>query len=621
MILRITSAPSRQAPLPDSLVQDALTIRGGNLRDVLQGVALQHKLNLLLDPDVQGTVTLQLRKVKVRDLLELLGKQFQLVYQMESGVLRVSVFKASPPPPPATPPPPVFQVKWDNSRLSLQIGGWPLDTVVRSISAATGRNVIAGPGASVNVRAFLQATEFEKAIRLLAETNGLKVELRDGATLLTIKPAPVLGLDGLGSNLGQGGPAGELRVFQNEDSATVIEASDATISSILAGLGSSGLRLTVYGAPEKKVSIRTRSRDPGVLLDQILAGTEFSWWRDSTTWFVGPLTMQEANGTDLVVLQHIRAEDALAALPQTTLGSAQTKVVKSHNAILVLGSSRVRHEIREVLEKIDYPVPQILIEALVVDVDMDRAREVGAKLFLGGNGAGNASRGLFPGLDVKVGKDDAQWFVDQLPGVRDVLTLPPDFLARIQAMETEKKLKVRSKPQISTLNGSEATITIGQTQYFLLNTETDYRGTAAEAQTTTQRFEKIEANVTLTVTPFVTGKNEVTCDIVPDFAEPEGSFDAKTPPTINHRFLRSKVRLREGETIVLGGLVKESNNHVKTGVPFLSTIPFLGNLFSSHVTQTSRSQLLIFVTPHIYYGSDADVDVDSWVKKQSNLEP
>lgn len=622
MLLVDSNAVSRQiylniqADFADSLIQDALTIRSGNLRDVLQGIALQHKLNLLLDPDVQGSVTLQLRKIKVRDLLELLGKQFGLVYLMDAGVLRVSVYKPPSPKAPPPPPSPPFQVTWESSKLGLQIGGWPLDTVARAVSQATGRNVIAGPGSTILVRSFLQPTEFDKALRLMAETNGLKVDQREGAVLLSVKP--VLQLGEAGSK--PGGGSNEARVFLSEDSSIVVEALDAGISGVLSALTSTGLALTVYGTPERKISMHTRNRDPGVILEQLLAGTDFGWWRDTTSWFVGPLSMQEANATDLVVLQHVRAEDALASLPQTTLGSAQTKVVKSHNAILVLGSSRVRKEIRQVLEKLDYPVPQILIEALVVDVDMDRVRDFGANLFLGGSGAGAAKRSVFPGMDVKVGKDDAQWFVDQLPGIRDVLTLPPDFLARIQALESEKKLKVRSKPQISTLNGSEATITVGQTQYFLLNTETNYAATSAtDTRTTTQRFEKIEANVTLTVTPYVTGKNEVTCDIVPDFAEPEGSFNADSPPTINRRFLRSKVRLREGETIVLGGLVKESNNHVKSGIPFLSTIPFLGNLFSNHRTETSRSQLLIFVTPHIYYGEDANVDVDAWVKKQSDL--
>ena len=97
----------------------------------------------------------------------------------------------------------------------------------------------------------------------------------------------------------------------------------------------------------------------------------------------------------------------------------------------------------------------------------------------------------------------------------------------------------------------------------------------------------------------------------PDFSEPEGSFDAQTPPTLNKRYVKSSVRLRAGETIVLGGMVKETQNEVRNQVPFLGSIPIIGWLFRNVQTVKTRSQLLIFVTPTIYYGNEAKVDVQA----------
>jgi type II secretory pathway component GspD/PulD (secretin) len=66
---------------------------------------------------------------------------------------------------------------------------------------------------------------------------------------------------------------------------------------------------------------------------------------------------------------------------------------------------------------------------------------------------------------------------------------------------------------------------------------------------------------------------------VPDFSEPDGSFNSSVPPTLNRRYVKSSVRLRNGETIILGGMVKESQSDVHRQVPFLGSIPFLGWLF------------------------------------------
>jgi type II secretory pathway component GspD/PulD (secretin) len=296
------------------------------------------------------------------------------------------------------------------------------------------------------------------------------------------------------------------------------------------------------------------------------------------------------------------------------------KVVKSQNAIMVMGTYEIIDGLSQYISQIDLPVPQILIEALVVDVDMDRIRQYGVDLFMGDYKSVASSEHIYPNVDQVFNKQRSQTIVDAIPGVRDIVSLPKNFVAQIQALEQEKALKIRSRPQIATLNGSEATITVGQTQYFLLKSETDYTQVAGVSAKTSEHFEKIEANVTLTVTPFVTGQGEITCDIVPDFSEPEGSFDSKTPPTLNRRVLKSKVRLRDGETIVLGGLVKESVNRTTRQFPFLGSIPVIGWLFKNVSDTKSRSQLMIFVTPHVFYGKDAAVSPDAYLKKQSDLE-
>lgn len=154
----------------------------------------------------------------------------------------------------------------------------------------------------------------------------------------------------------------------------------------------------------------------------------------------------------------------------------------------------------------------------------------------------------------------------------------------------------------------------------MLTTEVDYNQGDALTAKTTQRFEKVEANSNITVTPYVTGEGEITCEIVPDFSEPEKSFNSSEMPTLNKRYVKSSVRLRNGETIVLGGMVKESETDVFKQVPFLGSIPIIGWLFRNVEHVVSRSQLLIFVTPSIYYGSEGSVDIEKEIEKNSEIK-
>lgn len=584
--------------VPDSLVLPSLNLRGTDLRDALSALGLQYGINLLVDPTVTGSVTVNLKRIRLRDALLLLASENGVLLEPLPGA--VKAWKPPPPPPPPVPEPQCI-VGWSDGNLSLDAQGVAIERVARLVSESTRVNVLVEKGVSASVSMLLQRTPMAKALALIAENAGLQIRSAGGAytfAALPWKPSDISGGGGFGT-----------RVSVEADSFVSMEANQTPLKDLIPIVGARlGVNMVVVGNITGNVTLRVSKVTLEQALDYLLAGTEYTWWKRENAWFVGPVGTPGVTNTELIMLKHMKAEDVMDIVPPNVIRNAQLKLVKNHNAIMVLGARDAIDGVRQFVQSVDFPVPQILIEALVVDVDMDKIRNIGVKAFLGSSGKGSNSRNVYPSFEQIFDKNDGDAVLSAIPGLRDVVTLPKDFFVKINAMEQEKILDIRSRPQVATLNGSEATINIGQTQYFLLNSETNMAQTGGTTVSTTQRFEKIEANVTLTVTPYVTGKGEITCDIVPDFSEPEGSFDAKTPPTINHRKLKSKVRLREGETIVLGGLVKESANKVYDQVPLLGSIPILGWLFKNQSTQKSRSQLLIFVTPHIYYGEDAKVD-------------
>ena len=447
---------------------------------------------------------------------------------------------------------------------------------------------------------------FDRAVRHLAESVEMDYEEDEGVVYIK-KASWNLG--------GRSDGANKFKVKLTNDSLLNIEAVEAPLALLLSDvLSQTKLNAMVYGKLDGQVTSHISGIPVREALKYLFRGTAYTFWERDGVYFIGPHEMQTADNSLLIKLKHLRAEDVIKLLPTTLTKSTQIQVVKSQNALMAVGSYDVLDAISQYVDKMDLPVAQILIEVLVVDMDIEKGHNHGLNLLFGKASKNMGSESIFPRIDQTLNAKQTQSVVNGI-GLGDVIHVPKDMVTKIDAMEQEKILDVKARSQIATLNGETAVLTIGQTQYYMMSSEVDYNQGDAVTSKTTQRFEQIEANSNITVTPYVTGEGEITCEIVPDFSEPEGSFSSDVPPTLNKRYVKSSVRLRDGETIVLGGMVKESINDVHHQVPFLGSIPILGWLFKNVEQVHSKSQLLIFVTPHIYYGAEGSVDVADEIEK------
>ena len=596
-----------ELPIKDSVMIANLNVKDTEIRDLLQGLAVQYGLNLFLEPEVRGPVTVNFTNQPLKDALRILVVRNGYTYGVDHGVITIRkpqpVLQQAPKEPLKR-----FEIVWKDSRLDLDIEKAPLDKIVRELIEKTGKNIVTEPGLNAEVSIFLKDVEFDKGLRLLA--NGHKMALKEDEGIYTLIRDTWIPGDASSSKSG-----GQFRIEITENALVSVEAADAPLASLVANLfAQAKMNTMVYGKLEGNVTAKMEKIPLRESLKYLLRGTSYTYWERGGVYFIGPHEMQTADNSLLIRLKHMRAEDVVKLLPTTLTKGTQIQVVRAQNALMAVGSYDVLDAISQYVEKMDLPVPQILIEALVVDLDMEKARSYGLDLLLGDASKVKSAETLYPGMEQVLNRAQSQSVLDKV-GIGDVIKLPKNFVAKVQAMEQEKILNVKARSQIATLNGETAVLTIGQTQYFLLKSETDYNQGDAVTAKTTERFEKVEANSNLTVTPYVTGKGEVTCEIVPDFSEPEGSFSSSVPPTLNKRYVKSSVRLRNGETIVLGGMVKESVNNINRQVPFLGSIPVLGWLFKNVEQVKSRSQLLIFVTPTIYYGEEGSVNVEEVLKR------
>jgi type IV pilus assembly protein PilQ len=329
-----------------------------------------------------------------------------------------------------------------------------------------------------------------------------------------------------------------------------------------------------------------------------------------------------------VKLKYLRPEKVIEMLPQSISSEAAIKPVREDNGIVIMATSDVISQFDAFVRAIDKPVPQVLIEALVVDYNLTKSSQLGVGAgFRNSPDTSSQDYTLIPGINYtgngySINADlkrigTLNIFGTSL-GIANLGILPQNFYLSLQALEQKGVADVRSRPLLATLNGYPASLSIGTTQYYELTTTIPYNG---QNNTTvfqqSQSFQKIEADVKLEITPYVGENGMIVVDIKPDFESPVGQLSPNIPPTIEHRSLSSTLEMKDGETIVLGGMIQNTTSLTKTATPILGDIPILGALFSSTSKSDNKSELMIYITPHISYGDEfRDASLPDKDKKQ-----
>lgn len=211
-------------PIPDSVVVKNLNVKNTEIRDLLQGLAVQYGLNLFLAPDVKGPVTVNFSNQPLKSALRVLLQGNGYEYVVDGGVIRVQKPVEKIPEPPK-PPEKRFKVEWNNNALTIDVEDAPLDKLVRTLVETTGKNILLDQGNSKPVSVYVQNLPFDRAMRHLAESAELDYEYDDG----------VISLKKMSWNLG--GKANEIsnkfKVRLINDSLLNIEAVEAPLASLL----------------------------------------------------------------------------------------------------------------------------------------------------------------------------------------------------------------------------------------------------------------------------------------------------------------------------------------------------------------------------------------------------
>lgn len=296
------------------------------------------------------------------------------------------------------------------------------------------------------------------------------------------------------------------------------------------------------------------------------------------------------------------------------------------NALVVRDFSWNMAKLVEVVKELDSKTPQVMIEARIVEVSSDFARDLGIQwggrvVETGGNRVFQAGGTPLSGGSGLSGND----FNVNLPaavgvGSGGVLGFTFGNLAntrqldlQLSAMEDTGRGKILSNPRVLTLNNKEAKISSGTE--ILVPTATIISGavgtTSVGGTGTTTGVTVIDAKLELTVTPHITPDNQILLHVKTDKKDPDFNNTVQDIPPLRTRTAETDLLVGDNETVAIGGIFTRSEFRAENGVPWLSKIPILGWFFKKESKRDDQNELLIFITPTVYKGKGAGIEPKS----------
>ncbi|HET9326039.1 MAG TPA: secretin N-terminal domain-containing protein [Candidatus Eisenbacteria bacterium] len=384
-----------------------------------------------------------------------------------------------------------------------------------------------------------------------------------------------------------------------------LDAADADLSRVLQILAERGgfNLITGPGVAAGRISVRMKDVPVDQAVNLVVRAAGLGYERIGNSILVADArALKEETGLSsyVVELKYADANEVMAALKDLV---QTVQVDKGGNRLIVVTSPRIISEVEEIVEVMDVPTRQVMLEARIVEVSTDNLMRLGidwdqlnrrSYTFVEGNydSISGSGTGAISGLRV----------FPNTPGTHDIFKLnnfsriADVYRVVIDLAITDGNARVLANPKLTTLNGKEASILIGSRIPYEV-TGTAFAGNAAAPIT---EIVKEEVGIKLRITPLINADGYITTTIAPEVSTVVAFRGANNDlPVVATREASTTVRLKDGASVIIGGLLSEDKTSTVTKVPVLGQIPGIGLLFQHHDTQSSKKDLVIEVTPHI----------------------
>lgn len=321
-------------------------------------------------------------------------------------------------------------------------------------------------------------------------------------------------------------------------------------------------------------------------------------------------------------LQYALAKDIAAQL-KTKLDAKSVGSIQADdrsNQLVISALPDRLAEVTKIIKELDTPTKAVLIEVRILQIILNPNYDYGINW---SNPFGQSGVGALKNLNVLQAFPISST-VSSLGTLGSITygKLDPDMLqAQISALKQVVNSRVIARPRLMATNGEEANIHIGDTIPYVTSTTTGTGDTA----TVSEQINFIDVGIKLKVTPNINDDGFVTMKVRPEISS--RTKDVETPkkaliPQINTTYVETNVIVKDGHTVIIGGLKQLANKDTVSGLPYLMDMPIAGNLFKNTSKNLTDTEIVIFLTPHIVTGDhDALVDTNSPLSDKKDIHP
>lgn len=315
----------------------------------------------------------------------------------------------------------------------------------------------------------------------------------------------------------------------------------------------------------------------------------------------------------------------------TEIGEAMISSDAESRRLVIVTDEDTNLRISQIISNLDRPKPQVLIKVVFLELTYNNSKDVGVEGGLGrriGNSTTSAVANVFglSGLNTSptggvlnaVGQNVTS-FVPTPPGAGLYQIFGQDYQVTMRAIAQAGNAEVLSRPSILTRNSQPATITVGQSVPLTTSVRFDTFGNAINSVTYT------DVGIILKVTPFITSEGMVEMIVAPELSSVAATgvtiSTGITAPIIDKRTADTVVVTPDGQTVIIGGLMGRTKTKTENKIPILGDIPLLGMAFKRKATTDVKTELLIFLTPHVVPAPTQLSALSTSEREKANIKP
>jgi type IV pilus assembly protein PilQ len=589
-----------------------LSVNDVSIQEFIRGLAITNNLNISVDPSLNTKIVSNFSGVPVIDVLLFLCRKYNLDLNFLGSIINVTQY--APIVPPVVKPQRKIDINYNSAedKISFEFISDTLSAVTKEITKATGKNIIYVPELSNKLlNGFVQDLPFDIAIQKLAFANNISItqtedkvyqvdkkETQEQTKALKEKEKNQKGKSSDTLNV-----AGlNFRFFPGDSAAFKIRAIAVPISEVVSFVSEKTHKNYFLFSEIKgtaNLNLDTSSYDE--LLKYLLNGTEYTFKKDNGIYLIGDRNLEGLRNTEVVSLKYRTVDKIQDIIPPDLKKGIDIKPFPDQNSLILSGSQPRIDELKSFMRSIDRIVPNIQIEVIIVDVQNTKTLATGIEAGLGSKPATTGGI-VYPTQDLTLSSNSINNLIDGINGlgILNLGKVTPNFYLKLKALEQQGVLDLKSTPKLATLNGHEAKLSIGRTEYYL-ELQSSVVGVQNPFPIQSQQYKSVNADMSVTINPIVSGDDQITLDIKVKQSNFTTRISQTAPPGTITRDFQSLIRVKNEEMIILGGLDENSTNDSGSGLPLLSRIPVLKWLFSSRTRANSKNKLTIFIKPTVIY--------------------